>query len=153
MFALTRAEHTRAQDLAEQLLGLAQRWRDPAFELPARLVLGITLWWQGEGVAARDHLEAGLQLYNPQQHRGHTVLYGLDHGVACGVNLGLVLWALWYADQAQKHHRRAFELVAPGLRKGTRDRAAVTLISRPGEPLDHSDLWPAACLPAPGSVR
>jgi len=110
MFALTRAEHTRAQDLAEQLLSLAQRWRDPAFEVRARLVLGITLWWQGEGVAARDHLEAGLRLYDPQQYRDHVVLYGLDSGVACGAYLGLVLWALGYADQALQHHHWALAL-------------------------------------------
>ena len=110
MFALTRAEHTRARDLAEQLLRLAQRWRDPAFESPACLVLGIVLWWQGECVAARDHLEAGLRLYDPQQHRGHVVLYGVDTAVACGVNLGLVLWALGSADQALQHLHRALAL-------------------------------------------
>src|SRR5215471_5610050 len=91
MFALTRGELTRGLDLAEQLLSLAQRWGDPAFELPARLVPGSTLWWQGEGVSARDHLEAGLRLYDPQQHRDHVVLYGLDSAVACGANLGVVL--------------------------------------------------------------
>jgi predicted ATPase len=110
MFALTRAEHARGRDLAEQLLSLAQGWRDPAFEAPARYLLGVTLWWQGEGVAARDHLEAGLRLYDPQQHRDHVVLYGLDSGVACGANLGLVLWALGSADQALQHLHRVLAL-------------------------------------------
>jgi predicted ATPase len=110
MFALTRAEHVRGRDLAEQLLSLAQRWRDPAFESPARMVLGIALWRQGEYVAARDHLEAGLRLYDPQQHRDHVVLYGLDSGVASGANLGQVLWALGSADQALQHHHRALAL-------------------------------------------
>src|SRR5262249_26895719 len=107
MFALTRAEHARGQDLAEQLLSLAQRWGDPAFELPARLVLGAVLLWQGEGVAARDHLEASLRLYDPQQHRDTAVLYGIEHGVGVGANLGLVLWVLGYADQALQHLHRA----------------------------------------------
>ncbi|HLB78719.1 MAG TPA: adenylate/guanylate cyclase domain-containing protein, partial [Candidatus Dormibacteraeota bacterium] len=110
MFAWTRGEHARGLDLAEQLLSLAQRWGDPAFEVPARLALGSALWWQGEGVAARDHLEAGRRLYDPQQHRDHVVLYGLDSGVACSANLGLVLWALGYADQALQHHHRALAL-------------------------------------------
>jgi predicted ATPase len=109
-FALTRAEHTQGRDLAEQLLSLAQRWRDPAFEVPARYMLGSVLWVQGEGVAARDHLEAGLRLYDPQQHRGHAVRYGLEPGVVCRVYLGLVLWALGYADQALQHHHQALAL-------------------------------------------
>jgi predicted ATPase len=58
----------------------------------------------------RPHLEAGLRLYDPQQHRDHVVLYGLDSGVACGANLGVVLWALGYADQALQHHHRALAL-------------------------------------------
>jgi len=96
--------------MAERLLSLAKRWRDPAFEVPARLLLGVILWWQGEGAAARDHLEAGLRLYDPRQHRDHVVLYGLDSGVAGGANLGLVLWALGYADQALQHLHRALAL-------------------------------------------
>jgi len=110
LFALTRGEHTRARELAEQLLSLAQRWRDPAFEVRARLALGIALWWQGEGVAARGHLEASLRLYDPQQHRDTAVLYGVDSGVGGGANLGLVLWALGYADQALQHLHRALAL-------------------------------------------
>src|SRR5262249_55347392 len=81
MFAMTRGELTQARDLAEQLLRLAERWRDPTFELPARTALGIVLWWQGDGVAARDHLEAGLRLYDPQQHRDTALLYGVEHGL------------------------------------------------------------------------
>jgi predicted ATPase len=68
------------------------------------------LWWQGEGVAARDHLEAGLRLYDPQQHRDHVVRYGVDTAVGCGANLGLVLWALGSADQALQHLHRALAL-------------------------------------------
>ena len=105
MFALTRAEHARGQDLAEQLLSLAQRWRDPAFEVPAHFVLGIELWWQGECVAARDHLEAGLRLYDPQQHRNTAVLYGVDSEVVCGANLSVVLWALGYRPAARPARR------------------------------------------------
>ena len=45
-------------------------------------------------MAARDHLEVGLRLYDPQQHRDHAVRYGADPGVVCGGYLGWVLWAL-----------------------------------------------------------
>jgi predicted ATPase len=107
MFALTRGELARGLDLAEELLSLAQRWGDPAFEVPAHFVLGIMLLWQGESVAARDHLEASLRLYDPQQHRDHVVLYGLDSQVAGGANLGVVLWTLGAADQALEHLHRA----------------------------------------------
>src|SRR3989441_9057446 len=80
MFAWTRGEHARGLDLAEQLLSVAQGWGAPAFELPAHFVLGIELWWQGEGMAARDHLEAGLRRYDPQQHRGPPGRDGIELG-------------------------------------------------------------------------
>jgi predicted ATPase len=109
-FALLQAEVPRARDLAEQLLSLAQRWRDPAFELQAHSALGAALWFPGDFVAARGHMEAALRLYDPQQHRGHAVLYSTDPGVGCGVYLGWVLWALGYADQAMQQHHRALAL-------------------------------------------
>ena len=64
----------------------------------------------GEPAAARRHLTQGITLYDPQQHRDHVVLYGLDSGVACSANLGLVLWALGSADQALQHLHRALAL-------------------------------------------
>ena len=65
----------------------------------------------GEFVPAREHLEEGLTLYNPAQHRSNAFLYGgYDPGVSC---LGWRTWALWflgYPDQALKSIQKALSL-------------------------------------------
>ena len=83
MFHELRAEYQTARELGEQLLALAQREQDSALLLVAHDVLGDTLVWLGEFGAARVHLEHGIALYDPRQHRSHAFLYGYDSGVAC----------------------------------------------------------------------
>jgi predicted ATPase len=109
-FYLLRAEILRARDLGEQLRSLALRWQDRAFELQACWALGVTSWFLGEFAAARAHLEAGLRLYDPQQHRGHAVLYSGDPGVVCSGYRAFVLWVLGYADQALHQVQQALTL-------------------------------------------
>jgi predicted ATPase len=60
---------------------------------------------QGELPLAREHLEQGIALYNPQQHRSLTFVYGMDIGMTCRIFAAWVLWFLGYPDQAlQKSH-------------------------------------------------
>ena len=66
-----RAEFQTARELGEQLLSLAQRVQDPALLLEAHHALGDTLFYLGEFARARAHLEQGMALYDPQQHRAH----------------------------------------------------------------------------------
>ena len=75
-FYHVRGDLQTARELAEQLLTLAQRQHDPALLLQGHRALGDTLFWLGELVPARAHLEQGIALYNPQQHRTHALLYG-----------------------------------------------------------------------------
>ena len=42
---------------------------------------GNTLNYLGEFAAAQAHLEQGIALYDPQQHRAHAFRYGQDPGV------------------------------------------------------------------------
>jgi predicted ATPase len=105
LFGLWGFYHVRgnlrtARELAEQLLTLAQGQHDPALLLQAHRALGDTLFQLGEFVMARAHLEQGIALYNPQQHRTHIFLYGQDPGMGCRVFTALVLWVLGYPNQA-----------------------------------------------------
>ena len=79
-FYAARAEHERAHELAEQLLALAQRVQDPALLLGAHYAMG-QLYWLGEFVPARAHLQQAITLYHPQQHRPLAFVYGVDFGV------------------------------------------------------------------------
>jgi DNA-binding winged helix-turn-helix (wHTH) protein/predicted ATPase len=100
--AYTRAELPRAHELAQQLLDVTRRHRDPTRRMEACHTLGNTLHRMGNLRLARHHLERGITLYDRQRHRLQTFLYGLDNGVAGLGYAAWVLWALGYLDQAQQ---------------------------------------------------
>jgi len=109
-FYLLRAEYKTARELGEQLFSLAQNVQDPALLLEAHRTLGSTLVFLGELASAREHLEQGIALYDPQQHRSHALLYGQDSGVTCWGLAAQVLWFLGYPEQALKGIRKALTL-------------------------------------------
>ena len=100
VYDLVRAEWQAASHLAEQMLVLAREQHDAGCELESHRALGMTLLWRGMFVRARDHLEAGSRLYDPEQHRAHAFRFGNDPKVACLVHEAFVLWVLGYPDQA-----------------------------------------------------
>ncbi|MBI3799046.1 MAG: AAA family ATPase [Deltaproteobacteria bacterium] len=106
----TRAEFQTAHKLGEQLLSLAQDVQDPLLLVEAHFQLGITLYMLGEFGPAREHLEQGIALYNPQQHGSDILLFGQDLGVSCFSYGASVLWFLGYPDQALKSSRDALTL-------------------------------------------
>jgi class 3 adenylate cyclase/tetratricopeptide (TPR) repeat protein len=95
-----RAEHKTARELGEQFLSLAQRVQDPALLVGAYFVLGQALHCLGELIPAREHLEQGIAVYDPQQHRSLAALYGQDPGLNSLSFTALTLWLLGYPDQA-----------------------------------------------------
>ena len=105
-----RAAFQTAQALGEQLLCLAQRSQDPALFLEAHLALGNGLFWCGELVPARVHLEQVCALYDPQRHRSHAFRYGLDPGVVGFSYAAQALWLSGYPDQALKVNAEALTL-------------------------------------------
>jgi predicted ATPase len=109
-FYFVRAEYQTARDLAEQCLSLAQRVHDTALLLLAHQVLGATVYYRGEVTLGRVHLEQGLALYDPQEHRPLAVRYGLDLGVWCLSYVAHPLWLLGYPDQALQRSREALTL-------------------------------------------
>jgi predicted ATPase len=107
---MTRAEIHTGRELGEQLLSLAQRIQDPTLLLEAHHTLGATLYFLGEFAPAREHLEQGIALYDPQQHRSLASPYGYDPGVVCLSRVARVLWPLGYPDQALKKSHEALAL-------------------------------------------
>jgi predicted ATPase len=116
LWALWRHHHVRAEfhvarDLGEQLLALAERYQNRDFLLQAHHALWTTLVLLGEFTLALEHLERGMVLYDPQQHRSHAFLYGgHDPGVCCAGQRGYVLWYLGYPAQARKSAQEAIAL-------------------------------------------
>lgn len=96
-FYTTRAAHGEAHELAQQLFQLARD--DSGLLLEAHRAMGTTLFYQGDVLQSRRHLETGLALYDAAQHEGHTYLYGQNPQVSCMSNLAFALWVLGYPDQ------------------------------------------------------
>jgi len=104
-----RGELARARELGEQLLRLASP--DPARLVIAHDVLGDTLLWLGEFVAAREHLERGITIDDPQLRGDLALLHGgYDPGIACRNFAAHVLWYLGYADQGLQLVEQAVSL-------------------------------------------
>jgi DNA-binding winged helix-turn-helix (wHTH) protein/class 3 adenylate cyclase/predicted ATPase len=95
-----RLEWQDAREVAQQLLTLAAQQSDTGPRLIAHRVMGDTLYWLGEFVAARAHLEQGIALYDAEQHRAYAYRYGQDPLMGCQANMAWTLWELGYPDQA-----------------------------------------------------
>ena len=108
--SIVRPEFQTARELGEQLLRLGQHASDPTLLLQAHWVLGFTLFFMGAFAPARAHLEHVMALYDPQQHRSHTLLYGQDPGATSLYYAALALWYLGYPDQALQRGQQAVTL-------------------------------------------
>jgi predicted ATPase/class 3 adenylate cyclase len=100
IFHMLRAKHDAAHELAGQMLALAHRERSQSLHLEAVKALGQSRFYLGEFVGAAARLEEALRLYDPQQHRSHTLLYGVDPAVGAGVYAAWTLWCLGHLDQS-----------------------------------------------------
>jgi predicted ATPase len=110
-YSCGRPETRTTRELGERLLTLAQHAQDPALLLQAHHALGPTYIITGDWLSARAHLEQGISLYEPQQHRAHAFLYGgHDPGVCCLCHAACSLWMLGYPDQALQRSQEALEL-------------------------------------------
>ena len=107
---LVRAELQTAHELGKQLLRRAKSLQDPALLMEAHMTLGFTLLGLGELASAREHFERGIALYDSQQHRSHSFLYGQDPGVTCLAYAAFALWLLGYPDQSLEKIREALTL-------------------------------------------
>ena len=110
-FHFMRAEHRTAQELAAQLLSLAQHAPAPALLLAAHTALGGALWVQGHLTAAREHLVPELPLVEVPQRRALAFRYGVDPGVLRPVFTAYTLWGLGYAEAALQRLQAMLTLV------------------------------------------
>jgi predicted ATPase len=108
---LTRGERRAPYELAERLLRRAQSVHDHGLLIQAHQVVGVTSFWMGEFLLAKEHHEAALSLYDPERYRSVAVRYGgIDVGINCLLYGALTLWHLGYPDQALKRGNEAVGL-------------------------------------------
>jgi predicted ATPase len=107
----SRGELHTAWELGEQLLALSQRLHDPDGLAFAHHLQGITLYHQGELLAARAHQEQALANYEQR-----LATYGIERVVPQASEvyffcyMALTLWLLGYPAQALARSQQALTL-------------------------------------------
>ena len=111
LYYTVRMELHTAIELGEQCLQAAQAAQDPELLLQAHHALWPARLWRGDFVAAYEHQEHGMALYDASQHHTHTVRYGgHDPGACAQQQASMTLWMLGYPDQALVKNREALAL-------------------------------------------
>jgi len=108
--ALIRGDLQRADAFGEQCLRVAPQTHNPAARLWAHVVVGETLGWRGDVVAARRHLEQGLALAASQPPAALRVHRTNHPQVLCLALAALVWWFLGYPVQADAWSQEALTL-------------------------------------------
>ncbi|RWO18483.1 MAG: adenylate cyclase [Mesorhizobium sp.] len=98
------------QKLARQILALAELHPDPERLCLAHRMCGATDEVGGELLAAREHLECAVALYDPERHGSTAFVFGQDLGVSALAHLTWVLWLLGYPDQASRRQAEGLAL-------------------------------------------
>jgi class 3 adenylate cyclase/predicted ATPase len=109
-YYIARPQLHTARELGDTLLRLAQQAHDPALAVVAHYALGVSWFCLGVLPAARQHFEAGIALYTPDQRRVPLFRMVQDPGVACRANAARTLWLLGYPEQALARLHEALTL-------------------------------------------
>src|SRR6266536_1708361 len=87
--------------LSDRLLQLTAYGADDGLRLQGHHSAWATYLFAGEPAAAREHCDAGRRLYDPEQHRSHSLLYGGHDPGICARFLGaMVYWLLGHPQEA-----------------------------------------------------
>jgi tetratricopeptide (TPR) repeat protein len=87
--------------LSDRLLQLTARESDVGLRLQGHHSAWATCLFSGQPASAREHCDAGCRLYNPEQHRSHSLLYGGHDPGTCARFLGaMIYWLLGHPQQA-----------------------------------------------------
>jgi predicted ATPase len=101
----------KSLELAQQLLSLAEKMNDQSLLAEAHYALGFSLFFRGEIVAARDHLQQGIAAHASIEAGSRAFLYGYDPRIPCWFVLACALWILGYSDQALERARITLALI------------------------------------------
>ncbi|HEY6721188.1 MAG TPA: tetratricopeptide repeat protein, partial [Burkholderiales bacterium] len=113
--ALEQGDMTAAQQIAEQLLEIAQRSGSRYGLTLAHHLQGIVCQFRGELTQAVQHFEAAIASYNETDFTGYIMV---DPHVGALLRIGVALWHLGNADQGRAKIREAISL-SEGLKRPT----------------------------------
>ncbi len=106
-----QSELKTGRTLAEKLVRLAQNEDDSNTLLKAHSAISYAQFFQGELLAAREHLDQCADLYDIELHRDSTVrISGFDLGVCAHTTVAMTRWLLGYPTQAMESSTAALAL-------------------------------------------
>jgi tetratricopeptide (TPR) repeat protein len=111
--ALEQGDMTSAQQIAEQLLEIAQRSGSRYGLTLAHHLQGIVFQLRGELTQAIQHFEAAIASYNETDFTGYAMV---DPHVGALLRISVALWHLGNADQGRAKIREAISL-SEGLKR------------------------------------
>ena len=109
IFHFVRGDLYAARELGEECFALTERVDDRTVFLEGHHMLGDVLFCLGEFPQAREHLESGIALYDPEQNRS-DFLYGSLVGILPLCFAAHNFWHLGYPDQAVQSIEQALAL-------------------------------------------
>ena len=98
----SHSDHDNAHRLAQQLMRMGQQSNNPVYDQQGHFALADTLYWQGDFIKSREHLEYIKVIYSSTDHAKHISEFGEDAGVTSGAYLSWSLWFLGFSDQAMQ---------------------------------------------------
>jgi predicted ATPase len=87
-------------DLAIQFLRLAEKQGSVVPLMVGHRIMGVSLLQTGEIAEARMHLDRGIALYDPPEHRPLATRFGVDTGVSIWSYRSFASWLLGYPEAA-----------------------------------------------------
>lgn len=106
-YHLVRSETTRAGEIAEELLAYARQQGDTNYIMIGMRSMGCVQFQSGHQLAALDHFEQSLALYDPVAHGPLATSFGLDHKEVAASFRSTTLWLLGKPAQAEASQQEA----------------------------------------------
>ena len=109
---IVRGEMDLSLQLAGEAIDHAKKLEDPGVWMEALFLMGVTLYYRGDFVGARQQYETALARYDDDRERTRmwAVRVGEHAGVTHRCYLALTLWHLGFPEEALKVNREMLEL-------------------------------------------
>ena len=105
-----RGNTEAALETAQAVYAVVQQSGVPFLKIPAHHAMGYTHYYRGEYVQAREHMEAGIALFDRETERRIAQAFQLSCSVVFRSVRASSLWVMGYPDQAMQSLDSAFVL-------------------------------------------
>lgn len=110
VFYIVKLEFDAASDIARQMLTLSEETNNIGMMIEANFAMGAVYFWNGQFAKAISYFEKSIELYDPEQHHIHALLYGQDPAITVLCYLMWIDFITGYQERAVERGKQAYEL-------------------------------------------